>query len=198
MRRLSHRVSGAHAVRPALQAWRLYAARRGLESCRRSRRWFSPLSPTMRASLTLRPELTRRLRRMAGSRITTTSISPSRRACSTLAQSTAIFGAFIQATYATDYSRVFGLDNTDIRYASTGTIGNLDFIYGVTVNNNPTVQDVWNTVPAGASLTLRRISRSRRSPARCWKPSVLARRPAPALTFSLTTSFTPSSAAMVR
>ena len=57
-------------------------------------------------------------------------------------------GAFIQATYATDYSRVFGLDNTDIRYASTGAIGNLDFIYGVTVNDNPTVQDVWNTVPA--------------------------------------------------
>jgi hypothetical protein len=57
-------------------------------------------------------------------------------------------GAFIQTTYATDYGRVFGLDNTDIRYASTGAIGNLDFVYGVTVNDNPTVQDVWNTTPA--------------------------------------------------
>jgi hypothetical protein len=57
-------------------------------------------------------------------------------------------GAFIQTTYANDYGRVFGLDNTDIRYANTGTIGNLDMVYGVTVNDNPTVQDVWNTTPA--------------------------------------------------
>lgn len=57
-------------------------------------------------------------------------------------------GAFIQATYATDYSRVFGLDNADIRYADNATIGNFDFVYGVTVNDNPTVQDVWNTTPA--------------------------------------------------
>jgi hypothetical protein len=56
-------------------------------------------------------------------------------------------GALIQATYSNDYSRVFGLDNSDIRYANTGTIGKLDFIYGVTFNNNPTVQDVWNTTP---------------------------------------------------
>ena len=57
-------------------------------------------------------------------------------------------GAFVQATYVNDYGRAFGLDNTDIRYADTGAIGNLDLIYGVTVNDNPTVQDVWNTVPA--------------------------------------------------
>ncbi len=57
-------------------------------------------------------------------------------------------GALIQTTYANDFGRAFGLDNSDIRYASTGTIGNLDFIYGATVNDEPTVQDVWNTTPA--------------------------------------------------
>ena len=55
--------------------------------------------------------------------------------------------AFIQTTYANDYGRAFGLDNTDIRYASNGALGNLDFVYGVTVNDIPTVQDVWNTTP---------------------------------------------------
>jgi hypothetical protein len=57
-------------------------------------------------------------------------------------------GAFVQATYSNDYSRVFGLDNTDVRYADTATIGNVDLIFGLTINNNPTVQDVWNTTPA--------------------------------------------------
>ena len=41
-------------------------------------------------------------------------------------------------------------DNTDIRYANTASIGPLDVIYGITANNNPTVQDVWNTTPAWA------------------------------------------------
>jgi hypothetical protein len=39
-------------------------------------------------------------------------------------------------------------DNTDVRFANTARIGPLDLIYGVTANNNPTVQDVWNTTPA--------------------------------------------------
>jgi hypothetical protein len=41
-------------------------------------------------------------------------------------------------------------DNTDLRFANTGKVGDLDFIYGITANNNPTVQDPWNTVPAWA------------------------------------------------
>ena len=57
-------------------------------------------------------------------------------------------GAFIQTTYTNDYGRAFGLDNTDVRYAGAGTIGALDFVYGVTVNDNPSVQDAWNTTPA--------------------------------------------------
>jgi hypothetical protein len=56
-------------------------------------------------------------------------------------------GAFVQMTY--DRPGVsFGWDNTDIRYARTGTINGTNIVYGITANNNPTVQDVWNTIPA--------------------------------------------------
>jgi hypothetical protein len=40
------------------------------------------------------------------------------------------------------------MDNTDIRYANHVQIASKDLLYGLTFNNNPTVQDVWNTVPA--------------------------------------------------
>lgn len=39
-------------------------------------------------------------------------------------------------------------DNFDLRYADRNVNTNTDFIWGVTVHNNPTVQDVWNTSPA--------------------------------------------------
>ena len=61
-------------------------------------------------------------------------------------------GAFMQLTYdgVADH---FGLDNTDIRYAHHLNFGGKDandhnLILGLTLNNNPTVQDVWNTTPA--------------------------------------------------
>jgi hypothetical protein len=61
-------------------------------------------------------------------------------------------GAFVQLTYdgVADH---FGIDNTDIRYAHHLSFGGSDandhnLILGVTLNNNPTVQDVWNTTPA--------------------------------------------------
>ncbi len=61
-------------------------------------------------------------------------------------------GAFMQLTYdgAADH---FGFDNTDIRYAHHLSFGGSDandhhLILGLTLNNNPTVQDVWNTTPA--------------------------------------------------
>jgi hypothetical protein len=38
-------------------------------------------------------------------------------------------------------------DNADVRYASTTNIAGVDVIYGITANNNPTVQDLWNTTP---------------------------------------------------
>ena len=66
-------------------------------------------------------------------------------------------GAFAQVTYnaigpgpsADPFDRhTWTWDNTDVRYANTAHIGPLDMIYGITANNNPTVQDVWNTTPA--------------------------------------------------
>jgi hypothetical protein len=42
----------------------------------------------------------------------------------------------------------WGWDNIDLRYANTGMLGGTNFIYGITANNNPTVQDAWNTMPA--------------------------------------------------
>ncbi len=56
-------------------------------------------------------------------------------------------GAFVQGTYDKASQHTF-LDNTDIRYTQTANIGGVDAIIGVTANNNPTVQDVWNTTPA--------------------------------------------------
>jgi hypothetical protein len=57
-------------------------------------------------------------------------------------------GMFAQLTYGNDRARVFGLDNLDIRYTGQFTANNIDVLWGITANNNPTVQDVWNTVPA--------------------------------------------------
>jgi len=57
-------------------------------------------------------------------------------------------GAFIQLTYGND-SGTIGIDNTDIRFAGLKTLpGDQSLIYGVSLNNNPTVQDLWNTTPA--------------------------------------------------
>jgi hypothetical protein len=65
-------------------------------------------------------------------------------------------GAFAQVTYNAPPPGGFGdpfghtwtWDNTDFRYADTAHAGPFDFIYGITANNNPTVQDIWNTTPA--------------------------------------------------
>ncbi len=56
-------------------------------------------------------------------------------------------GAFIQGTY-NGVSHDFTWDNTDIRYADTVKIDGHTLLWGIDVNNNPTVQDVWNTIPA--------------------------------------------------
>lgn len=68
-------------------------------------------------------------------------------------------GAFAQVTYngppfgAQDPADPFAgyqwtWDNTDIRYANTASLGDFDVLYGISANNNPTVQDPWNTTPA--------------------------------------------------
>ena len=56
-------------------------------------------------------------------------------------------GAFAQWTYD-GIAHHSGIDNTDIRAAGHFTKGDIDFIYGMTLNNNPTVSDVWNSTPA--------------------------------------------------
>ena len=57
-------------------------------------------------------------------------------------------GAFIQLTYGND-SGVIGIDNVDIRYANAMVLPeDRSLIYGIDVNNNPTVQDLWNSTPA--------------------------------------------------
>jgi len=56
-------------------------------------------------------------------------------------------GAFSQLTFD-GYSDRLALDNTDIRFADTADIGDTPITYGISVNNNPTAQDLWNTTPA--------------------------------------------------
>lgn len=57
------------------------------------------------------------------------------------------FGSFIQVTYD-DQSGSFALDNTDLRFANHTTLADNDLLYGLTLNNGPTVQDVWNSTSA--------------------------------------------------
>jgi hypothetical protein len=56
-------------------------------------------------------------------------------------------GTFIQLTYDSQ-SGAIGLDNTEFRYAKLVPSVPEGLIYGFTLNNNPTVQDVWNSTPA--------------------------------------------------
>ena len=56
-------------------------------------------------------------------------------------------GALIQGTYSNSNDRSF-LDMSDIRYANSISVCGKSLIYGVTFNNNPTSEDVWNSTPA--------------------------------------------------
>jgi hypothetical protein len=57
-------------------------------------------------------------------------------------------GAFIQLTYGNDAGSI-GIDNVDLRWADNKLLpGDKSLIYGITANNNPTVQDLWNSTPA--------------------------------------------------
>lgn len=57
-------------------------------------------------------------------------------------------GSFIQLTYGND-SGTIGIDNVDLRYADNYLLPqDRSLVYGITVNNNPTVQDLWNSTPA--------------------------------------------------
>jgi hypothetical protein len=56
-------------------------------------------------------------------------------------------GAFVQATYD-GVGKAVSWDNTDVRFANTTTVNGKPLVYGIDINNNPTVQDLWNTTPA--------------------------------------------------
>jgi hypothetical protein len=63
-----------------------------------------------------------------------------------LSQKTTV--AFPQLTYGNDTGTI-GIDNTDLRYANSLTLkDDRSLVYGVSANNNPTVQDLWNSTPA--------------------------------------------------
>jgi hypothetical protein len=58
------------------------------------------------------------------------------------------FGGLIQFTYD-NAGGSFGVDNTDLRFADEKLLpDNGTLTYGLSLNNNPTVQDLWNSTPA--------------------------------------------------
>lgn len=55
-------------------------------------------------------------------------------------------GAFLQITYEQEGDN-FGLDNTELRYADSTTLAGKPLQWGVMLNNNPTIEDLWNSTP---------------------------------------------------
>ena len=55
-------------------------------------------------------------------------------------------GAFIQLTYDSASGSV-GFDLAEVRYAKQLALSSNSLTWGITLNNNPTVQDVWNSTP---------------------------------------------------
>lgn len=56
------------------------------------------------------------------------------------------FGAFVHLTYDGIEDKL-ELETTDIRLANQATVGGYGIVYGVSFNNAPTAQDLWNTTP---------------------------------------------------
>lgn len=56
-------------------------------------------------------------------------------------------GSFLQVTYDTRDDH-FTSDNTDIRAANKTTWAGKELVYGLDLNNNPSVEDLWNSTPA--------------------------------------------------
>ena len=56
-------------------------------------------------------------------------------------------GSFLQVTYDAQGDH-FSMDNTDIRFANKTKLGGKELVYGLDLNNNPTVEDLWNSTPA--------------------------------------------------
>jgi hypothetical protein len=56
-------------------------------------------------------------------------------------------GVFAQATYSGP-DRHASWDNLDLRYAHSLAFDHTGVVVGVSLNNNPTIQDLWNSTPA--------------------------------------------------
>lgn len=56
-------------------------------------------------------------------------------------------GAFVQGTYD-GVGKVLSWDNTDLRLVGSTTLMGKPLVVGIDANNNPTVQDLWNSTPA--------------------------------------------------
>src|ERR1017187_4434029 len=57
------------------------------------------------------------------------------------------FGIFSQTTYD-GVGKSWSWDNTEVSYADVASLGEHGMQYGVYMNNNPTLQDPWNSTPA--------------------------------------------------
>jgi len=57
------------------------------------------------------------------------------------------FGGFVQVTYD-GIGHTWGWDNLDLRAVTQENIAGSDVLLGISLNNSPTTQDVWNTLPA--------------------------------------------------
>ncbi len=67
-------------------------------------------------------------------------------------------GSFTQVTYTVQGNH-FNWDNTDVRYTNSRDFLGRSLTYGVTFNNNPTVEDLWNSTPAwGFPFTASNVS----------------------------------------
>jgi hypothetical protein len=55
-------------------------------------------------------------------------------------------GSFLQVTYDVQDDH-FSMDNTDVRYANKTKLGGKELVFGLNVNNNPTIEDLWNSTP---------------------------------------------------
>jgi hypothetical protein len=55
-------------------------------------------------------------------------------------------GSFIQMTY-TQQDDKFGIDNAELRFANETELANVPIQFGVSLNNSPTVEDLWNSTP---------------------------------------------------
>ena len=56
-------------------------------------------------------------------------------------------GSFFEVAY-THANDHFGMGMADLRYANSTKLFGKDFRYGATINNQPTIEDVWNSTPA--------------------------------------------------